>query len=351
MKTIILHAGTHKTGTTALQMFASQESEVLQQSGIYYPRSGRPRAQFQDGHHLLPWSVAGRHMDDAHGSARGEGSTTGVWSELIREVSARPEQVILLSSEEFSLLSREQVQVVAELLSGFHVVPLLYFRRYDEYIQAMYSTVVLGFGETHTVSEYADRMKEVLDYSRMVLAWRTSFADTFVCRPFYRRTLLSQSILCDILNPLGVDVSSSQLAAFARTNSGVAGNLVECARLLNRVRASEPSTLIRFTNLSRWLYDGHVSYEFLAPTVRRTLIARTIEFFEQEFRGLTSEALWDHLRGRDVPESDNAWRAAHGRPYGWLVRTLVDIVSNLPSAMPPLRVPRRALSTIRSQWL
>jgi hypothetical protein len=351
MKKIILHAGTHKTGTTALQMFASQESELLRQSGIYYPKSGRPHAQFQDGHHLLPWSAAGRQFDNPRLSPGGAGSPTRVWSELLEEVRSRPEPVILLSSEEFSLLTHEHVQTVAGFLSGFQVVPLLYFRRYDDYIQATYSTVVLGFGEKQTASEYADRMTDVLDYSRMVSAWRASFADTLVCRPFHRHTLISGSILCDILNPLGFDVSSNHLAAFARTNSGVAGNLVECARLLNMVRASEPSTLIRFTNLSRWLYDGHVSYEFLAPSARRTLIARTIDFFEREFSSLTSQELWDHLRGCDLPESDATWRATHGRPYGWLVRTLVDIVSNAPTALAPMRVPRRALSAIRSQWL
>ena len=37
MKRVILHAGTHKTGTTALQVFATRNPEVLARYGIYYP--------------------------------------------------------------------------------------------------------------------------------------------------------------------------------------------------------------------------------------------------------------------------------------------------------------------------
>jgi hypothetical protein len=65
----------------------------------------------------------------------------------VAEIRARPEPIILLSSEEFSLLNRSQVQAVAAFLDDFDVVPLLYFRRYDEYMQAMYCTAVLASEE------------------------------------------------------------------------------------------------------------------------------------------------------------------------------------------------------------
>lgn len=60
MNEIILHIGTHKTGTTTLQRFCASASDALAERGILYPRSARPRYGPTAGHHLIPWSIRGK---------------------------------------------------------------------------------------------------------------------------------------------------------------------------------------------------------------------------------------------------------------------------------------------------
>ena len=57
---ILLHIGTHKTGTTSLQAFFFLNRDQLKKSSsILYPETGSPRVQHEAkyGHHLLAWSI------------------------------------------------------------------------------------------------------------------------------------------------------------------------------------------------------------------------------------------------------------------------------------------------------
>ena len=54
-KNIIIHAGTHKTGTTFLQSFLSLNFKELLNEGILFPLSGRI-GKF-GGHHNIAWQL------------------------------------------------------------------------------------------------------------------------------------------------------------------------------------------------------------------------------------------------------------------------------------------------------
>ena len=54
-KRIIIHAGTHKTGTTFLQSFLSLNYKRLLDKGILFPLSGKI-GKFS-GHHNIAWQL------------------------------------------------------------------------------------------------------------------------------------------------------------------------------------------------------------------------------------------------------------------------------------------------------
>ncbi len=58
MKTVYLHIGTHRTGSTSIQRFMANAEEALAEQGIIYPKTGRPDTDWtnQYGHHELAWS-------------------------------------------------------------------------------------------------------------------------------------------------------------------------------------------------------------------------------------------------------------------------------------------------------
>src|SRR5687768_11764911 len=86
MKTIFLHIGSTKTGTTALQSFFSLNEARLKTAGIGYPRTGRSGV----AHHKLAEVILGRKT-----------ARRPVYRELREEIEAAPEQTFVLSSEVF----------------------------------------------------------------------------------------------------------------------------------------------------------------------------------------------------------------------------------------------------------
>jgi hypothetical protein len=71
--TVFIHAGTHKTGTTALQRFLGANERALLESGLHYPRQGR----VEWGHHNLAWELYAPELFNP-----GRGSLDDVAAEL-----------------------------------------------------------------------------------------------------------------------------------------------------------------------------------------------------------------------------------------------------------------------------
>ena len=130
-----MHLGPPKTGTTTIQAFLYRARSALNASGVRYAAAGRIRTGQtltvhrpngikrmtgpRKAHHLLPWTILGE-VDEL--------SADDVWSALRKEITACPEQTIVVSSEAFSRLRREQVEYVQACLDGFAVSLISYLR-------------------------------------------------------------------------------------------------------------------------------------------------------------------------------------------------------------------------------
>lgn len=57
-KSIYIHIGPHKTGTTTLQFSLFLNKDKLKKNGILYPDSGIISAKLP-GHHNLAWEILG----------------------------------------------------------------------------------------------------------------------------------------------------------------------------------------------------------------------------------------------------------------------------------------------------
>jgi hypothetical protein len=87
---VLLHAGLHKTGTTALQRFLSGVADELRGKGFLYPQSGRPQ-EAPDAQHNIAWQLGGdRRFRPSAGSL----------DDLAIEVSSFPGDAVV-SSEDF----------------------------------------------------------------------------------------------------------------------------------------------------------------------------------------------------------------------------------------------------------
>ena len=131
MSGFVLHIGTHKTGTTALQRTLGAARLPLRTHGIVYPRL-HPS---EPGHHMLvgPW------IDRYHDRR----ATIGLWRGLAKS-HAGGKATLVLSSEEFSRARPQSVDFteLAGLVAGFGQRTIVcYLRNQASYIQSIYLQV------------------------------------------------------------------------------------------------------------------------------------------------------------------------------------------------------------------
>ena len=86
LKTIIIHIGPHKTGTTTLQNALYINREFLLSNDIFIPCAGRRNIK-SAAHHNLAWELL---KDSAYRPEYGN------WENLIREVESCQQKTIII---------------------------------------------------------------------------------------------------------------------------------------------------------------------------------------------------------------------------------------------------------------
>lgn len=156
---VFLHVGTHKTGTTAVQILLDRHAADLEARGYAYPPLAHtPPAP--NGHHNFAWEITrDRRFDPACGTIE----------QLLSWLEHSPHHAIL-SSEDFEGAIYHQrgfagfIQRLRD--TGRDVTFVVYLRRQADYAESLYQTMV-RLEMPHTFEEYA---REILETGRF--AWR-----------------------------------------------------------------------------------------------------------------------------------------------------------------------------------
>lgn len=149
MTRLFLHAGTHKTGTTAIQSFATTHREALAERGLIFPTLGPDLPRSSHPHHVLAHTVAGE--------------PTGLDADRIpdmvarwRDTADRTGGTVLLSAEpiyrhvlrkgrnnDWATARRRYLSRFARLLEPFEVEPVLVFRRPEDFARSSFQERVM----------------------------------------------------------------------------------------------------------------------------------------------------------------------------------------------------------------
>ena len=132
MARLIIHIGTHKTGTTFLQHKLAHARPWLAEHGFVYPDFGSP------AHHLLVAHWVGLKRELAWCP-----DPIAVWKKLAAE-HIGSDRTIVLSSEEFSraTANRPDFKAIRSWFEGFESVRLVcYVRDQLSYLQSIYTEV------------------------------------------------------------------------------------------------------------------------------------------------------------------------------------------------------------------
>lgn len=257
MKTCIIHVGTHKTGTTSLQVFVEQNRATLHAGGMYLPRTGRPSFA-QTGNHQLGWDllVEGRSND---------------LPTLTQELRTNPVDAALLTSEDLCLLYArpETLDMLANAIRAADYTPkvVIYFRPQAAYAESMYVErvkhdyirPVAGYIEQIlTTGMYVPQGSPIqieFRYTRMIEPFVRAFGRENVLLKAYEPGKPDEYIFTDFLTLLshaapGFGRATMDLSvSYTRANEGLNfGSLLDTAyqKLLpTGVPAVEPRALLK----------------------------------------------------------------------------------------------------------
>jgi len=188
---LILHIGTHKTGTSALQAFLKSNADGLQAKGVRYLKAGR---EDRIAHHPLAWALRGRYHTEMD-----------VWDGAREELAEAKEPFVVMSSEGFWYESPEDVK--KQLAYDGPIKIVAYLRRQDSFLPSLYKQAVSGGRKTDFDTWLTD-MSHRGDYLPVLDRWADAFsAEAITVRP-YERDGHTIDVVEDFLSVLGIDPQS-----------------------------------------------------------------------------------------------------------------------------------------------
>jgi hypothetical protein len=190
-KTLILHAGMGKTGTTAIQHTFWRNRAALARAGIAYPKIGaRAGAHHLISPHILPHLTQGPrpwHFLDP-----------GEWAPA---VAALPEPRVFMSSELISSADPAQIATFCAALEPFFDLHLcLYLRRQDDMIAAGYAQGVKAGTQRRPLGTiFADPLAHY-DYMDRLAPWEAALGrDRLIILPYERGQFHQGDLIRDVL--------------------------------------------------------------------------------------------------------------------------------------------------------
>jgi hypothetical protein len=144
---LYLHAGTHKTGTTAIQEFAFAHRRSLKRRGLLYPGYSPLIRKTQNAHHWFAHALADNQIVPL--SPDSVPLLTRRWLSKARRkhadvfVSVEALYRHVVGEGPYEERRRRYLIRVAEALEGFDVHVIIVFRRPDNYIRSVYQERVM----------------------------------------------------------------------------------------------------------------------------------------------------------------------------------------------------------------
>lgn len=250
MKTLYLHIGTPKTGTTSLQHFFRENQELLRIHGFDYPDfpyKYRNINEVRNGHFLVG------PMVDSEGNKNPE-EDKRIFREgmdRIRELFRKYDNLILSDegiwtkinlnrSDVWDLLKKESED------GDYQIKVIVYLRRQDAYASSWWNQKVKIGRRRDSATSWEDFIsREVADmgldyYQALKKIGDTLGAENVIVRRFGRQYFKNHSIYEDFFEVLGLEFTDDYVIEDSVRNESINGNALEIKRILNALPNLEP---------------------------------------------------------------------------------------------------------------
>ncbi|MGI6590500.1 MAG: hypothetical protein ACOX1O_02635 [Eggerthellaceae bacterium] len=313
---LVLHIGTHKTGTTAIQGAMGLNVPELKAQGYAYPLFS---AHFKG----VPNNRNGYFVARLVKDALNPGSVDGKMLRLaqtcrdaIPQYVEAPEDVIL-SDERLWYTARGYAEFWPKLRSimedlGFREFRIIvYLRRQDRFAEALWNQFVKGDTRmTKSLWEYINgkTMRRVCDYAKGLDNLAETFGkENLSVHVFDRARMKDGNVVPDFANAIGVDISQFAEPENKEVNVRLSNDAVEIKRLLN---ASETYASMR-NFMHQTMLDISVAHpesnktNILPAEKRKEFLARYEEgnaYVAREYLGIEDGTLFGPAKADEYPD-------------------------------------------------
>jgi hypothetical protein len=227
---LIIHIGTHKTGSTAIQRFLSHNREAVAARGVCYPTAHTANY----AQHPLAWALGVNHPQRDPSLAAED-----IARDIVEEARSASAQLLVISSEDFeSVVEPAAIERLKQLFQDFPTEIVVYIRRQDEALWAAYNQRVKSFDSRlyETFEEFGKQpfLSNRLNYWALLQRWATVFGeDAMRVRLYDRRQFEKRNIIFDFLSIAGIDPEGLEAEQWGRINKSIHPLAVEILRRTN----------------------------------------------------------------------------------------------------------------------
>lgn len=237
VKTVYLHIGTPKTGTTSIQNICHQNRKQLEQAGVTYIESGLEYT----GHHILAASLF-REFSKTNKHGRIEFTDEmkrKILSDVRKEISTCATNSVLISSEVFWKMP--DFKKLRDAFEGFKVIIILYLRRQDKVLVSHYSEVVKEGSWKFPFKGYKGRFKDNYRYLGKLEKLESLFGlENLRVRVFEKERFINEDLWDDFIAQLDIDEEPCiENKDFAQSNQALPLHVVEFKRVMNSMGLSD----------------------------------------------------------------------------------------------------------------
>lgn len=312
------HAGMGKTGTSALQAFLAENSDILQKFGVLYPWAHRSMA---DGgaHHAL--AIAMMQERPAWAPACAEVSPEQMLSDMHHEAVSLGVRRIVVSSEVLYVIPPD---VVRDLVRRFRSKVILYVRRQDMHLMSITNQAIKAQGKYCDATTVSCSTKGKL--FGMLTGWMGAFSTAeLVFRPYERQQFVSGDLITDFLSVLGVPHTQDFRRVPGEFNQSLGRDALE---YMNQVNA-----LINDVSFTRAVGVMLVGWEqpHESSDARKSMLLSPLERLAviERYSGLNSRIATEYLGREDgrlfydpLPSLHDEWK-----PYPGLTRERAEQIT------------------------
>ncbi|WP_097012851.1 hypothetical protein [Pseudodesulfovibrio profundus] len=323
-RTLYLHIGLPKTGSTALQCFFKENVEQLRQVGLSYPTSSIRKSGLFDSHAGNGFALSPLHPTYSKREH----------DNLLNEIVAQPTPNVLISSEYLSQLTGEDIKELRSKLTQFKFKIIAYLRRADSYTESCFQQLVKNHGanaKSKVVTTAARKSVEEL------VALLSHFEEeNVIIRPYERQQFVDGTIFSDFMDAVGLELTDEYHVPNKIINPGFDRDYLELRMMLNSAGIPKGRIQNVFTN-SLWSMSHTMSTQtvfkkstIFPPEMRKKVVEDCEELYQFIAR--------DYMGRKDgrifldpLPSPDDAWEAYDGPPLEKVVLGFGAICSNLQS--------------------